>query len=271
MIDDKNEACEEMKKGVEGYVYIVSSKAIKVNVDLQHPDKETGALCIPIKIGAAKDTDKRMGTLDSAVPIDFVLHMRIKSPSMYELESKCHKRLEKYQYPNTEFFACELTEAKEALRGALCDLVREKKWSRDACTEETKFAQLGRSGAKMKSLREELFGGKIEFKCAQKGIEAYGVFKGEGCFVIKKGSKISLVPAPKFESSKPIGYYKFWEVIQQDGRVDKDGNVVTDIECDSRAMAASVVLASSRNGNKEWVEITSDKRKGRSLGEFFGK
>lgn len=119
MIDDKNEACEEMKKGVEGYVYIVSSKAIKVNVDLQHPDKETGALCIPIKIGAAKDTDKRMGTLDSAVPIDFVLHMRIKSPSMYELESKCHKRLEKYQYPNTEFFCMRAYRGKGSSKGCL--------------------------------------------------------------------------------------------------------------------------------------------------------
>ncbi|MCQ2368147.1 MAG: GIY-YIG nuclease family protein [Kiritimatiellae bacterium] len=271
MNDNINNTSEVIKKGVEGYVYIVSSKAIKVNKDIQHLDNETGELCVPIKVGAAKDTDKRMGTLDSAVPIDFVLHMRIKSPSMYELESACHKRLKEYQYPNTEFFACELTEAKKRLREALNDLIREKRWSRDACIEETKFAQFGRSGAKMKSLREELFGGKIEFKCAQKGIEAYGVFKGEGCFVIKKGSKISLVPAPKFESSKPIGYYKLWEVIQQDGRVDKDGNVVTDIECDSRAMAASVVLASSRNGNKEWVEITSDKRKGRSLGEFFGR
>lgn len=246
-----------------GYVYIVSSASIRIM------DETKGDYCCPVKIGSAKDTDNRMGTLNSAVPIDFVLHMRIHSPDMFALEAACHELLKPCRCDNSEFFKCSVKEAKDALRHALHEISGKRGWHRSDWTEETKLAQLGRSGAKTAALRAELYGGKLQFVCRGKDVEAFGVFKGPETFVIKQGSRISLAKSPKFLASKPLGYGLKWQEVQSTGFVDSQGVVLKDIECSSRAMAASVVLASIKNGNNEWV--LCDHKEPRTLGSFFGK
>lgn len=245
-----------------GYVYIVSSDSIRIM------DDKKGDFCCPVKIGSAKDTDSRMGTLNSAVPVDFILHMRIQSPDMFAVETKCHEILKSCRCENSEFFKCSVKEAKAALRSAVREIAGISGWRRTDWSEETKIAQLGRSGAKSKALREELYAGKIKFVCRGKDVVAYGEFNGPENFIIKQGSRISLSPSPKFFESKPFGYGQKWKEVLRLGLVDSQGKVLKDIECSSRAMAASVVLASIKNGNKEWMSFEEESK---PLGHFFGK
>lgn len=246
-----------------GYVYIVSSASIRIM------DEGKGDYCCPVKIGSAKNTDNRMGTLNSAVPIDFVLHMRIHSPDMFALEAACHELLKPCRCNNSEFFKCSVKEAQDALRHALHTIADDREWRRSDWSEETKLAQFGRSGAKTAALREALYGGKLQFVCRGKDVEAFGMFKGPESFVIRQGSRISLIKSPKFLDSKPLGYGQRWLEVQREGFVDSQGVVLKDIECTSRAMAASVVLASVKNGNNEWL-LCDDKMQ-QTLGSFFGK
>ena len=77
-------------------------------------------------------------------------------------------------------------EAKDALRHALHTIADDREWRRSDWSEETKLAQFGRSGAKTAALREALYGGKLQFVCRGKDVEAFGMFKGPESFVIRQ-------------------------------------------------------------------------------------
>lgn len=261
---------QEERGSVPGYVYIVSSSCIWVD------SKNQGVKVVPVKIGAAKDTDTRMGNLNSAVPEDFVMHMRIWTPDMYLLESSIHNELANERVGNSEFFTCLVKTAKETAVKVLKNVIKGKGWSSRDIRVEHKIIQFGRSAAKRKAIEDKLLRGDIRFECSsrKKNVAAIGFMQkldnGDVVFIVEKGSKIAITGAPSFSDSEPHSYFVRWKDLIKRG-VDEEGRLLRDEQFSSRAEAASVMLASIRNGNEEWVEITSDKRKGRSLGEFFGK
>ena len=137
----------------------------------------------------------------------------------------------------------------------------------------TRFVQLGRSAQKMKTLKKNLEGGKIVFTCRNDklGYNATakyekGVYK-EGDFVIEKGAQIRINPAPKFLISKPDKYHETWQELMDRSR--GTGKIEVPIPCLSPAMAASIVCASVRNGNDEWVDNNWLGDRQHTLGEYL--
>jgi len=132
----------------KGYVYILTNPCI------QYTFKEGGrsVTIVPVKIGMAKDVEKRIGTLNTSLPENFVHHMSVFSNDSKALENIVHRLLEPYrivtkQGDRTEFFRCSVKEAVATLRQTAKDMhLREYK------IDKTKL--IGRSACKIKSNRK---------------------------------------------------------------------------------------------------------------------
>lgn len=192
---------------IPGWVYIVQSPCI------HHDSKIRGKCACPVKIGAAKDLDNRLGTLNTAVPCEFNILMAVRCSDCFALEGDVHKDLQQIQIGKSEFFDCDIKEAKQALLAASARFKKERHGK--VFEIKYKHVQLGRSAAARRTNRAKLFGsdGKepIVFECRGNGLVASKmVCRGEHEFVIQKGSRICLTPSKSFLTSKPLSYGKRW-------------------------------------------------------------
>ena len=242
----------------KGYVYLLTNPWIR-----DPNDKD----CPLVKIGAAIDFDNRMGSLNSAVPCDFVIEMAVNTEVWRDLETVVHNdsAFREKRIGKSEFFRIDAKAAKKNIRRIAETYCKEKGVSRPNIM--TKIVQLGRSAAAVRSNRDALFSGKIKFICRRGGSCAVGHFESEKVFVVEKGSCISRNCADSFPHSMPRGYYIRWKEIIEKG-LDGNGKLRNDERFSSRAFAASVVCGSSRNGNDEWVKSDDDHI---TLGKYFGK
>lgn len=236
-----------------GFVYIVQSECIQVN-------DPAGELRCPVKIGSACDLYNRIGTLDSAVPIDFKIIMTAETSDYKKLEADVHDKLNQWRFPqgskSTEFFTCSIKVAKDALR----EVGMRRKYKATFCT---RFVQLGRSAQKMKRLKSDLESGKIEFTCknTKLGYDATAKYEN-GEFVIQPGAKIRKDPVKSFLTRPPYKYHKRWKSLMASYET---GLIKKPIKCSGPAEAASIVCASIRNGNDEWVAKDGQ----HTLGEYL--
>jgi hypothetical protein len=250
-----------------GLVYIMKSECIRVPYS-----NETGWIC-PVKIGSSINWESRIGNLDGAVPIDFKVYMIVECDDCRGLEYEIHKKLSKHRYSqhgrkNTEFFTIDVEDAKKELRGCALEFTQKNGLRKPKI--KTKILQLGRSSAAINNMKKRLFDGRITFVCnIPDGGVAYGHFKdvnGKHKFLVKAGSGIRKKPSPSFSKSRPLKYYAEWYDICQNC-LDENGNLKNDYLFESRAAATSVVCASIRNGDREWI----DQKNGYCLGEYFGR
>ena len=249
-------------QGERGYVYVMQSECIFIkSVD----DKN---LICPVKIGSTINWKSRIGNLDGAVPVDFKIHLLVECDNFKTLEYQIHKELDAYRAgqrgsKNTEFFRLELKEAINRVRKIALRFAKRPRFIR-------KIPQLGRSAASISNMEIGLFRGDVKFTCSVPGGgEAHGNFIMDGAkckFVVKAGSTIRRIPAPSFEKSRPLKYFRKWCEICRD-HLNENGELKNDCVFDSRAAATSVVCASIRNGDREWI----DKANNWCLGKYFGK
>lgn len=247
-----------------GFVYIAKSECIRV----------LNGIC-PVKIGSACDLYNRIGNLDTAVPIDFKILMTAETEDYKGLEKEVHRELGEFRYSqggdgnNTEFFTCDECKAKAVLR----KLGMSSKYKAKFCT---RFVQLGRSAQKMKTLKKDLEGGKIVFTCRNDklGYNAtakYEIHGGELKFVISSQedqvTQIRTSPTPSFLTHEPHSWHERWQTLMKDS--DNTGMIKGPIICSTPAEAASIVCASIRNGNDEWVDNKWVGGKKRVLGEYL--
>lgn len=247
----------------KGYVYLLTNPWIRNPEDFDEP---------LVKIGSAVDIENRIGMLDTAVPCDFKIEMTVELGDCRGLENAIHndEAFENLRIEKSEFFRMKVKDAKDNIRRIVAAYYKEhrKELGFKPPVIETKIAQLGRSAAKIRRIREALNNGELRFFCGRKGVKAFGHFEKAGKeFVVERGSVISLKPADSFEYSRPRRYYERWKDIVENG-LDESGALINDEHFTSRAFAASVVCGSIRNGNAEWVNMDDKKT---MLGEYFGK
>ena len=109
---------------------------------------------------------------------------------------------------------------------------------------------------------------KIVFTCksAKLGYDATARCEN-GEFVIQPGAHIRREPVKSFLTSKPDAYHNEWLKLMR--KSDGTGVIKDRIPCTSPAMAASIVCASSRNGNDEWVDNNWLGDRQHTLGEYL--
>lgn len=93
-----------------------------------------------------------------------------------------------------------------------------------------------------------------ELICTRSGIEAFGERTSDG-FVVKKGSKVQLVPTntcPDSVKKKREQYKKF---------IDENGKITRDLLFNTPSGASSFVCAANTNGNDEWKNHSGVKLK----------
>jgi len=241
-----------------GYVYVLSNPCIRDPEDPKNP---------LVKIGSAVDYDSRMGTLNSAVPYDFIIEMSVLSEDCRGLETYIHNHemLKRHRIFGSEFFKVDVKDAKERVRQIAFEYCKNNKLPRPKV--EVKIVQLGRAAATVRRNRDALLNGKLRFVCTRLGQKAFGHFDRKDAFVVEKGSFISPECAKQFEVSRPFSYYARWKAIVAEG-LDETGCLKQDEYFSSRAFAASVVCGGIRNGNNEWVQEDDEEI---TLGMYFGK
>ena len=255
-----------------GYVYVASSDCIRVKW------KRGGEYDMPYKIGKATDVDSRIGNLNGAVPIDFRVWLTLQTQNMSALENAIHKKLGQYRYPRgekkTEFFVCELSEIKKAVDCIIKDTALCREMGIGRVIRDVKTAHCGRSAKTIKENRERLYSGAISFICTNRHTHAIGRFvqsEGKLKFKVDAGALCSLTPTPKFQACRPISNYKLWkELISSENRkINDKGELIDEFVFDSPSAAASVITASTRNGNDVWREYRADGSEGKTLGFFL--
>lgn len=128
-----------------GYVYILTNPCIRYSY------KENGKVITisPVKIGMAKDVEKRLGTLNTSLPENFEHHMSVFSNDPKAVENVVHRLLERYRIATkdgerTEFFRCTVEAAVRTL----------KQTAKDMHLKEYKIKKaklVGRSSSKIKA------------------------------------------------------------------------------------------------------------------------
>ena len=266
MSNDENERKTDNRRA--GYVYVASSDSIRVKWSRDYE--------MPFKIGSATDVDNRIGNLNSAVPIDFRVWLTLKSEDRIALENVIHEELANFRYPkgskNTEFFVCDLPTIKKAVdsiikNAAVCSALKLGKVVRDV-----KTAHCGRSAAAARTNRKRLYSGAIKFICTNNGTYAKGWFvmsEGKRKFIVEGGARCNLTPAPNFQVNRPLSNGKLRDALLASGKIDQNGVLTEAYVFDSPSAAASIITASTRNGNDVWRELLSDGSEGKTLGFFL--
>ena len=95
-----------------GYVYIISNPCIRY----EYVENGRKAAVCPVKIGIAKDVEKRLGTLNTSLPENFVHHMSVAADDPKAVENVLHEYLRDYRIrtkdgEKTEFFRCSVEKA----------------------------------------------------------------------------------------------------------------------------------------------------------------
>ena len=106
-----------------GYVYVLTNPCI------QYAYVENGSTKVvsPVKIGIAKDVEKRLGTLNTSLPENFVHHMSVFANDPKAVENVVHRLLSQYRIVTkdgnrTEFFRCSVKDAVETLKQTAKDM-----------------------------------------------------------------------------------------------------------------------------------------------------
>lgn len=109
----------------KGYVYILTNPSIR---EVDYTD-EKGKITkvLPVKIGIAKDVEKRLGTLNTSLPDNFIHHLSMYCEDAKAAENVLHRYLRQYRIlasdgGKTEFFACPIAVAVAELRQVQKDL-----------------------------------------------------------------------------------------------------------------------------------------------------
>lgn len=129
----------------KGYVYILTNPCIRYT----YRDGDREVTVSPVKIGMAKDVEKRLGTLNTSLPENFVHHMSVFSQDPKALENIVHRLLSAYRIDTkhgdrTEFFRCSVDVAVATLKQTAKDM-HLKEYKID------KSKLIGRSSSKIKS------------------------------------------------------------------------------------------------------------------------
>ncbi len=133
------------RKMAKGYVYILTNPCIQYT----YVEKGRKITISPVKIGMAKDVEKRIGTLNTSLPENFVHHMSVYSDDPKAVENVVHDKLEDFRIltkggERTEFFRCSVELAVSTLkRTARIMHLKEHR------IKKTKV--IGRSSSKIKS------------------------------------------------------------------------------------------------------------------------
>ena len=271
MSTEKNEIsiCTNNKRS--GFVYVASSDSIRVKW-------KPGEYAMPYKIGRTTDVDRRIGNLNGAVPVDFRVWLTLETDDMVVLENEIHNKLAKYRYPrgkeNTEFFVCALREIKEKIDHIIRDVSLCKKLGIGRVIRDVKTAHCGRSAVSKKKNRDRLYSGELIFICTNRQTHAIGRFvecEGKHKFKVVKGSIFSLTPTPAFRKSRPYSNVtKRDELFSAEPPLITDkGELLHDVVFNSPSAAASVITASSQDGNCVWRELLEGDSEGKTLGFFL--
>jgi hypothetical protein len=107
----------------KGYVYILTNPCIQYTFR----EGRTWKTVSPVKIGMAKDVEKRLGTLNTSLPENFVHHMSVFSHDPKALENIVHRILGAYRIDTkhgdrTEFFRCSVSDAVAVLKQTAKDM-----------------------------------------------------------------------------------------------------------------------------------------------------
>ena len=129
----------------KGCVYVLTNPCI------QYTYREDGrdVTISPVKIGMAKDVEKRLGSLNTSLPENFVHHISVFSNDAKALENIVHRLLASYRIDTkdgdrTEFFRCTVEHAVAVLKQTAKDMhLKEHK------IDKSKL--IGRSSCKIKS------------------------------------------------------------------------------------------------------------------------
>lgn len=129
----------------KGYVYILTNPCIQYTYKKDGEDITIS----PVKIGMAKDVEKRLGSLNTSLPENFVHHLSVFSNDSKALENIVHQLLKDYRIDTkhgdrTEFFRCTVEEAVSTLKKT-AKYMHLKEYKID------KSKLIGRSSCKIKS------------------------------------------------------------------------------------------------------------------------
>jgi len=107
----------------KGYVYILTNPCIRYTYRENGKDMSVS----PVKIGMAKDVEKRLGSLNTSLPENFVHHMSVFSMDSKALENVVHRILAPYRIltrdgERTEFFICTVEQAVSVLKQTAKDM-----------------------------------------------------------------------------------------------------------------------------------------------------
>jgi len=182
----------------KGYVYILTNPCIRYTYH------ESGKVVTisPVKIGMAKDVEKRLGSLNTSLPENFVHHMSLVCDDMKAVENVVHLYLDKYRIKTkdgekTEFFRCSVEEAKSALKQT-AKIMHVREYHID----KTKI--VGRSVSRIKSNSKAAREAKIPKESISAGSNStarrgvfrfsdYGIKPGEKVYFRKDTSKFAVV------------------------------------------------------------------------------
>ena len=256
----------------KGCVYVLTNPCIRYTY------REGGreVTISPVKIGMAKDVEKRLGSLNTSLPENFVHHISVFSNDAKALENIVHRLLASYRIDTkdgdrTEFFRCTVEEAVAVLKQTAKDMhLKEHK------IDKSKL--IGRSSCKIKSNSRALREVKISHKkrsmaksecptlradsrpvavslpdrkilrCTSRGADATGYVTEDG-FVVMKRSRLVLQVTTSFKTCKQE--VKMRETFLKDGTIVGD-RLMRDVTCPSISSAAKLVMGASANGKKEW-------------------
>lgn len=106
-----------------GYIYVLTNPCI------QYAYMENGSRKVisPVKIGIAKDVEKRLGTLNTSLPENFEHHMSVFANDPKAVENVVHRLLSRHRIltkdgNRTEFFRCSVKYAVETLKQTAKDM-----------------------------------------------------------------------------------------------------------------------------------------------------
>lgn len=130
-----------------GYVYILTNPCLK---EVPFVDaKGARHMVRPVKIGIARDVEKRLGTLNTSLYENFEHHLSMYCPDAKAVENVLHHYLKSFRITTrdggqTEFFACPLNVAIGEMRQVQKDMHLKEYHIR-------KEKMIGRSSSKIKS------------------------------------------------------------------------------------------------------------------------
>lgn len=129
----------------KGCVYVLTNPCIRYT----YREDGRDVTISPVKIGMAKDVEKRLGSLNTSLPENFEHHISVFSNDAKALENIVHRLLASYRIDTkdgdrTEFFRCTVEEAVAVLKQTAKDMhLKEHK------IDKSKL--IGRSSCKIKA------------------------------------------------------------------------------------------------------------------------